>query len=211
MIEKKHRQDKPLAQEAGPQGGPEGGQQGSRLGQPAGLPDMLLYRLNRLRAVGGGYVLRYCEGHFGITRREWVILALLSDGATSTAGELAAKAGLPKAATSKAITSLAEKGLATRDAVQGDRRYARLGLTAEGLEVYQQILPIVAGVNSELMAGLNAGEVATLDRLLDSLEEQASLMAARLSSLPKADRRRGSAHRRAGDARLGPPSGPARE
>lgn len=190
MIEKKRPADKPLR---GKTAAPH-----NRLANPAGLPDMLLYRLNRLRAVGGGFVLRHCEGHFGITRREWVMLALLSDGAPSTAGELAIKADLPRSAASKAIGSLAEKQLLAREAVRGDRRFARLSLTARGHALYQEVLPIVAGVNEELMAGLEAAEVAALDGLLARLEAQATVMAAKLASLPKADRRRGGTHRRPG-------------
>ena len=50
----------------------------SRLSQPLHYSDALLFRINRLRAVGGGLVLRYCEGQFGVTRREWVMIALLA-------------------------------------------------------------------------------------------------------------------------------------
>ena len=167
----------------------------SRLEQPAALTDMLLYRINRLRAVGGGIVLRYCEGQFGITRREWVMLALLSIAPSATPSELAARAELNKPATSKAITSLARKGLVMRDPRRGDRRYVQLRLTDKGRELYGRILPLVAQVNRELMAGLTAQETALLDAILDRLEQQADRMAQQLEHLPRADRRRGGTRR----------------
>ena len=37
--------------------------------------DLLLYRLGRLVSTGGSLVVRLCEGQFGITRREWRLLA----------------------------------------------------------------------------------------------------------------------------------------
>jgi hypothetical protein len=36
----------------------------NKLSHPQGIEDMFLYRINRLRAKGGGVVLRYCEGEF---------------------------------------------------------------------------------------------------------------------------------------------------
>ena len=48
-----------------------------RLSAPQGLDDLLLYRLSRLLGVAGAPVIRLCEGQFGITRREWRVLALL--------------------------------------------------------------------------------------------------------------------------------------
>ena len=50
----------------------------ARLAQPAALDDLLLYRLSRLLSVGGSMVIRLCEGRFGITRREWRVIARLA-------------------------------------------------------------------------------------------------------------------------------------
>ena len=75
---------------------------------------MFLYRINRLKAKGGGVVLRYCEGKFGITRREWVILAILSKKEVINSSSLASRAELTPPATSKAVSSLLRKGLLKR-------------------------------------------------------------------------------------------------
>ena len=66
----------------------------NKLSRPQGIEDMFLYRINRLRAKGGGVVLRYCEGEFGITRREWVILAILSTEEVLNSSALASRAEL---------------------------------------------------------------------------------------------------------------------
>lgn len=166
-----------------------------RLLEPAGLPDMLLYRLNRLRAVGGGMVLRFCEGRFGVTRREWVMLALLSSGDALQPSELAQRAELDRSATSKAITGMVNKGLVERSVLPGNRRIAMLRLTEAGQGLYQQILPLVDGVNRELMAGLSEREITALDSMLERMQHQAEGMALRLAQLPRADRRRGGARR----------------
>jgi DNA-binding MarR family transcriptional regulator len=168
----------------------------SRLAQPQGLSDMLLYRLNRLRAVGGGMVLRYCEGKFGVTRREWVLLALLASAGEVSSSELASRAELEKSATSKAVMGLLKKGLIHRSTRRGDRRYALLALSPAGRDLYEQILPVVDGINRELMAPLDAAEVALLDDFLARMQESANRMQAQAVELPQANRRRGGSGRR---------------
>jgi len=168
-----------------------------RLARPQGLPDMLLYRINRIRAVGGGMVLRYCEGQFGVTRREWVMLALLSAAGPGSSSELAARAELDKSATSKAVTALLRKGLVARTSRSGDRRFAELELTAAGQALYDRILPVVEGLNGEMMSALAPGEVEQLDELLERGQQRAEELRRASPDLPRADRRHGGtrAHR----------------
>jgi DNA-binding MarR family transcriptional regulator len=163
----------------------------SHLDSPRHYSDMLLFRINRLRAVGGGMVLRYCEGQFGITRREWVMLALLDDSGPVSSSELASRAELDKSATSKAVTALLRKGLVARTARAGDRRFARLELTPEGKALHDRILPVVEQINRELMAELGPDEVAQLDSMLERLQRRADALWQRSADLPRADRRHG--------------------
>ena len=169
----------------------------TRLSHPHDLADMLLYRINHLRAVGGGMVLRYCEGEFGVTRREWVLLALLAATGPIHSSELAERARLPKSATSKAVMALERKSLITRSTRRGDRRYAQLALSPAGEQLYARILPVVDGINRQLLAPLSESEVALLDGLLARMQQRANEMAQALPDLPSADRRHGTAARRA--------------
>lgn len=162
-----------------------------RLARPQGLPDMLLYRINRIRAVGGGMVLRYCEGQFGVTRREWVMLALLSAGGPISSSELAHRADLDKSATSKAVTGLLRKDLVVRSSRAGDRRFAQLELTPAGQALYDRIRPVVEGINRELMAGLQPHEVAQLDEMLERVQRRADELWRDATDLPRVDRRSG--------------------
>lgn len=163
----------------------------SRLARPRTLSDMLLYRLNRIRAVGGGMVLRYCEGQFGVTRREWVMLALLNTQGPVSSSELAERAELDKSATSKAVTALLQKGLLERTSRTGDRRFAQLVLTPAGQALYDRILPIVESINRELLATLDPPEVEQLDRLLERVQQRADALRLDSPELPRADRRHG--------------------
>ena len=59
------------------------------LTHPRTIDDLFLYRISRLLVTGGAQVIRLCEGTFGITRREWRILALLVQGDGLLSSELA--------------------------------------------------------------------------------------------------------------------------
>jgi DNA-binding MarR family transcriptional regulator len=166
-----------------------------RLSAPEALDDVLLYRLSRLAAAAGSMVIRLCEGGFGITRREWRILGLLAQDEGRLSSQLAERARLDRARTSRAITSLVAKQLLQRRECPGDRRLAMLSLTESGRALYDALYPLVLAINRELLASLGEGQVARLDQMLDTLQQRAELMLTQVE-LPKADRRRGAGPRR---------------
>ena len=114
-----------------------------RLRSPEAIDDLLLYRLSRLFTTAGGMVTRLCEGQFRITRREWRIVAQLAREPGLLSSQLAERAQLDRARTSRAVTSLVGKKLVARETGRGDRRQARLELTGGGRALYQDLFPRV--------------------------------------------------------------------
>ncbi len=169
-------------------------QSGPQLVAPESLDDLLLYRLNRLQMAAGGVVVRYCEGQFGITRREWRIVAALAARGPMGSSDLAVHAHLDRPRTSKAVTSLVGKQLVSRESRAGDARRIGLALTAKGQALYGRLFPVVRAINLELLAALEAGEIEALDRMLGRLQVRADALAAR-ADLPAADRRHGGTRR----------------
>lgn len=165
---------------------------------PSTLDDLLLYRLSRLLATGGNMVTRLCEGRFGITRREWRLLALLARQPGLLSSQLAERAQLDRARTSRAVTSLVAKQLLQRQAASADRRQARLALTAQGQALHDALFPLVTSINRDMLSVLDAPELAVLDSALGRLQQQAESLQAS-AVLPKADRRRGGRARVAGE------------
>jgi DNA-binding MarR family transcriptional regulator len=156
------------------------------------LDDLLLYRLSRLLAVAGSLVIRLCEGRFGITRREWRLIATLACHGELNSSQLADHAQLDRARTSKAIGSLVDKGLASRAVPPGDRRQVRIALTPAGLVLYDELHPLVTRINADLVDALQADDLERLDRMLEHLQARATRMVG-TAVLPKADRgRRGA-------------------
>ena len=86
----------------------------NRLTEPKTLDDMLLYVLWQLKAAARGPVVRVCEAEFGITRREWRMLAQLGQGEGLASSALAERAGLDRAQTSRAVGGLVGKRLLAR-------------------------------------------------------------------------------------------------
>ncbi|MDH6593664.1 DNA-binding MarR family transcriptional regulator [Variovorax sp. TBS-050B] len=157
------------------------------------LDDLLLYRLSRLLSVAGSMVIRLCEGRFGITRREWRLVATLASRGELSSSALAEHAQLDRARTSKAVGSLVAKQLVSRTARAGDRRQVRLGLTDAGQALYEALFPLVTAINAELLGALDADEAQRFDAALHRLQAKAERMVEE-AVLPKADRgRRGAA------------------
>ena len=161
-----------------------------RLADPRSLDDVLLYRVSRLLSTAGSMVIRLCEGGFGITRREWRLIALLAQEDGVLSSQLAGRAQLDRARTSRAVTSLVAKKLVKRVTGTADRREVRLTLTDSGRLLYTQLFPLVLQINSELLSVLTPAQLRTLAVSLESLQVQAEEMVGR-AQLPKANRRRG--------------------
>ena len=148
----------------------------NRLTQPKSLDDMLLYVLWQLQAAARRPVVRLCEAEFGITRREWRMLAQLADSEGMPSSALAERAALDRAQTSRAVSALVQKGLVVRTPRPGNRREGLLHLTERGRALYAALLPRVAAINQELLSVLSETEVATLELLVQRLRVQAERM-----------------------------------
>lgn len=158
------------------------------LPQPKAITEFLLYRIYRLLSVGGGMTLRICEGEFGVTRREWHVLAVVAVNGLVTSTQLALHTNLDRPAASKAITSLVRKKLLSRTARPGDARYSELSLTLQGSDLYQRMFPRLSAVSMRLLEPLTQTEVAQLDSFLERMQQHANLITAE-GDLPATHRR----------------------
>lgn len=56
---------------------------------PTRCDELLNFRIARLLSVSGALQIRLCEGRFGISRREWRLIAMLADHGVLSPSELA--------------------------------------------------------------------------------------------------------------------------
>jgi len=140
-------------------------------------------------------VTRLCEGRYGITRREWRLIALLAAHGAMSPSELAQRAHLERARTSRHITELGARGLIWRRTDAKDRRRAEVDLTAEGRQLYDELFPQSVRFNRQVLAALEPAELEAFDSALGKLTEAAERIAAAKPVTEKADRRHGGARR----------------
>jgi DNA-binding MarR family transcriptional regulator len=146
--------------------------------RPRQLAELLLFRLYRVHATAGPTVIRLCETRCGVTRREWRVLASVAENEGVLSSELAVRALLDRARTSRTLTTLTDKRLIRREPRPGNRREVQVFLTDAGRALHAVLFPQIAVVNEHLIQGLSAQDRATLDRLLTTLQLQADRMAA---------------------------------
>ncbi|CAB3671524.1 DNA-binding transcriptional repressor MarR [Achromobacter spanius] len=180
-----------------PSGRPESGQPPGQppSDPPPHLADMLMYRLYQAWSQSNPVFVRLCEGRFGITRREWRILACAIEGGIMSSAELAAAAKLDLARTSRTLGALCEKGWLRRLHDSTDRRVVRVEATAEGLARYRALLPEVLRLNELLVQDLSDAEVALLRDFLGRIEQRGRRMAEDNIVADKASRREGGTRR----------------
>lgn len=165
------------------------------LADPRRSEDLLNYRLSRLLAASGAMVVRLCEGRYGITRREWRVIAMLAEHGPVSPSDLAQRTHLERGRVSALITQLVSKKLVQRLAVPGDARRAEVTLTTEGRAVYDDLRPQSAAFNAEVLSVLSAQERDAFDGMLQRLTEAAERLSATRPVIEKADRRHGGARR----------------
>jgi DNA-binding MarR family transcriptional regulator len=170
----------------------------SGLADPRRMRDLLPSRLARLVAVAGAPVTRWCEGQFGISRREWRVIATLAVEGTMFSSQLAQHLELDRARTSRALGNLELQGLIARAHAPGNARQVQVALTGKGREVFEQLWPVVRAHHLRLLEAFTAEQVAMLDQLLTLAMQQAQRIGKNYTDLPKADRRLGRGARRVG-------------
>lgn len=162
-----------------------------RLRDPQTLDDLLNYRLLRLYALAGAPVIRLLEGRYGISRREWRLLALLAVHGELSPSALADLAHLDRPRATRGVQLLVHKRLAQRSAQRGDARRACVSLTRRGVQLYEALFPQIAAINARLVQALDLDAARALDLALGRLTDEALRLNQETLRDLRADRRAG--------------------
>jgi DNA-binding MarR family transcriptional regulator len=158
----------------------------------ASIEDLLLYRLSRLSSVAGAMVVRLCEGGYGITRREWGVVAQLYENGNLPPSALAERMHRDRARASRTLKALVHKKLVLRTTPANDRRSALVDITPAGRALYEALMPQIQAINSQILGALQSDPIVQFDVALDQLQARAeSVMAELRPDLPRANRRQG--------------------
>lgn len=176
-----------------------------RFAEPASIDDFLLFRLSKVVALGGSVVTRICEGQFGITRREWTVLATIAPHGELAWSEAARRCEIDGARLSRAVAGLVGRKLLRRE--KAPSRLVHLRVTDEGRALYEELFPLAAEVNAAIARALDTKALDALEQALARLHRRGEEVV-RDTPAPKADRLRGGTQRRLSAPT--PTSGPGR-
>ena len=135
-----------------------------------------------------GYWLNYVGSHVGlgfrrklagrgVTVAEWVVLRLLLGRGGEPPSQLAERMGMTRGAVSRLVERLVAKGLVSRAAGGGDRRFQALALTPAGEALVPELAALADRNDAEFFASLSAEERATVERVLRGLVARLGLKA----------------------------------
>ena len=136
------------------------------------LPYRLSVLANRVSRAFG----RLYEQRFDLKLPEWRVMAVLGRRAGITAREVAELTAMDKVAISRAVSRLIEMGRVLAETDSADGRRQKLSLSGSGWDIYRQIVPLARRIEGVLVAGLKAGDLAALDRLLVHLTATAEII-----------------------------------
>jgi DNA-binding MarR family transcriptional regulator len=120
------------------------------------------------------FIVRFGE-RFDLNLTDWRIMLTLADKPGITAQGLADYTGLDKMSVSRVVRKLEAQDRLVRENSEADRRSFHLNLTDAGWAVYEEIAVAAIERETQVYAGLSAGEVKTLHELLGKLSVRARL------------------------------------
>ena len=99
----------------------------------------------------------------------WLVVQALASAEHSTQADLARSIGIRQPTLTHHLDALERAALVTRRRGVGDRRAQQVQLTDEGRRLFVRLRRVAAAFDGQVAAGLSAGDVAELQRLLGLL------------------------------------------
>ncbi|MDX1499578.1 MAG: MarR family transcriptional regulator [Woeseiaceae bacterium] len=124
------------------------------------------------------------EDRFGITTPEWKVLAIIAEKPGLSAVSVARLAEMDTVAVSRAVTKLLDRGLIDRELDSEDRRRSVLNLSADGADLYQQVIPVAEELEASLIGDFADEERRVLEKAIRVLRTKSKELADGLTSTP---------------------------
>ena len=105
----------------------------------------------------------------GINLSQWRVLAAIAEVPGRTSVEVVLITPMDKGIVSRATKALLEMGLVRRKASQIDGRISHLHLTKAGTALYQELIPKVQDILTQVQAGLGETDQQQLSQFLQAL------------------------------------------
>lgn len=138
---------------------------------PFDLNQFLPYRLNRLADQVSEQLAHLYESSYSLTIAQWRVLAWLNQCDVLTAKQIRDATRMDKARVSRAVQSLVERELISRNPNEQDQRAHHLRLTEAGRALLNQLLPEAQAWEASLLATLSNAERDALLQAMAKLED----------------------------------------
>jgi DNA-binding MarR family transcriptional regulator len=136
------------------------------------LQQFFPYQLSLLAGRSSEYIAKIHRQEYDLSKFEWRIVATIGQHAQMSAKDICQFTGLEKMQTSRAIKKLVSRGLLHQQTCDRDRRAVLIQLSAKGLQMYTEIMPLVKQQEQRMLAGLSGYERKQLMLLTQKLSSQ---------------------------------------
>lgn len=137
-----------------------------RAKKQADIRDLFSFQLQRLAGLSTRIAALSIRPKYGLTPREWRVLAVLEYLGEVPLQELAKHSGLLKSQMSRTVSALIDRGFIAKTANPEDGRSILLRLSAEGLDLSRRILDDSFRRNEAMLSTLSHAEQQILIELL---------------------------------------------
>jgi DNA-binding MarR family transcriptional regulator len=133
------------------------------------LDRFLPYRLSILSNLISSVIASSYSARFGLSIPEWRVMAILAMEPGLSAAEVAERTAMDKVAVSRAVSRLLGKGHLERTMATHDRRRSVLQLSADGLRIYAEVVPLALEHERAVLEVLEETDRIALERIMMTL------------------------------------------
>ena len=134
------------------------------------LPNYVPYRISIVAALVRRSLSDIYRHHPGLTEPEWKVMTTLAHYGPLLSGDIGLYVTLDRAAVSRSLARLIEKGLASRTESKRDQRMFLVDLTPEAAEMYDDMARHALEIESRILETLEPDDIRQLLLLLDKVE-----------------------------------------
>ncbi|WP_462148073.1 MarR family winged helix-turn-helix transcriptional regulator [Pseudoalteromonas gelatinilytica] len=136
------------------------------------LQQFLPYSLTNIAMQMSEQFSELYQQQFNLTVPQWRVIANLAQYGECSAKELCDMAQMDKSTVSRAVKSLLSRELIVAKANPTDKRASLLSLSAEGIALHEQIVPLANEWQARLVSGLDSQALQQFMDTLSTLSEQ---------------------------------------
>jgi DNA-binding MarR family transcriptional regulator len=136
------------------------------------LQQFLPYSLTNIAMQMSEQFSELYQQQFNLTVPQWRVIANLAQYGECSAKELCDMAQMDKSTVSRAVKSLLSRELIVAKANPTDKRASLLSLSAGGIALHEQIVPLANEWQARLVSGLDSQALQQFMDTLSTLSEQ---------------------------------------